>query len=318
MILMGRTGDGKSTLGNSLAEHLGVKRAPFATSDAAVSHTQATASILAQGVNINDSPGLMDTMGKDEDAAKIRAIVAYLMFLGYINALILVINEQAPRCDSSLQDAIKLLLDCFGNRVVGHIGLAFTRSIGLKTAEASRAWVRECCRLLSERTGYQVPEFPSWQLDLKPEAMALLGVPAERIEESKQRTNQALFDMLQWARTKPEMPTADMVAADYDHVRELKEEKKAREHDNTVVSEVEEKRTRTLTTISTPIMGTESQRVRTAPVRLGKLGTSKLSSAVQVGTKVTTHKAEEKRKVQTLGNGRVIYGEWLQVRDWDE
>lgn len=75
VLLLGQTGAGKSTVGQTLAEHLGYRGVAFEASDSIDAHTQRPKSIVVGGINITDGPGLMDTEGREKDIKNIELIV---------------------------------------------------------------------------------------------------------------------------------------------------------------------------------------------------------------------------------------------------
>lgn len=328
LCVIGRTGDGKSALCHLLAKHLGAAHTPFQAADSTNSHTHAPVSYLVSDVNITDTPGLMDSMGAVQDAENIRGIVSYLRSLKVVHLFLLVVNEQAPRFDSGMISAVKLIADSFRiedskdqprREIFPNMGIVFTRSFGFRSPEKAQDKTREICSTLTFAFEKGNPPYlECWQVDCHPGDLAMLGVPEERIALMKSATSTAVERILSWARSRDPMPMDQAVAAQYDHVRLLEEEKKARERDNTVVSTFTESRTRMLGTTSTPIWGTENHRQRVAFMSIGKLGTRRVSRTVQIGTHVVRHMVEEQREGQALGSGRVIYGEWQEIRRWDE
>ncbi len=73
--------------------------------------------MTAGDVDVIDTPGLMDTAGVVEDEANLRQIIDGARRRPFLNAVIVVVNEQAPRFDDGMQSAVKLLVDSFGKQV---------------------------------------------------------------------------------------------------------------------------------------------------------------------------------------------------------
>ena len=169
VVVIGRTGDGKSALCNLISRRLGMPQDPFQESDSALSHTHAPAQCQVGTLLVKDTPGLMDSGGVDKDETNIRLIVEDLRAGGYVNACVLVINEQAPRFDSGMQDAVKLIVDSFGAGCLGHLGFVFTKAFGQTTPEGAQSKASEFAGVISNRTHAAVAHIPAWQVDSHPE-----------------------------------------------------------------------------------------------------------------------------------------------------
>ena len=217
--VLGRTGDGKSALCNSIARRLGMPEDPFNESDATISHTHAPAQCQVEAMLVTDTPGLMDTSGVEKDETNIRLIVENARSGRYINAFILVINEQAPRFDAGMQDAVKLIVDSFGPGCLAHMGFVFTKAFGGVTPEAAQAKAAEFAAIISSRTHVPVHHIPAWQVDCHPEKLAAFGVPEAQISERIGLAETALDEMLRWARSMPRLNTDISVVGEYEHRR---------------------------------------------------------------------------------------------------
>ena len=75
VIVIGQTGAGKSTVAQAFVAHHGHAGVVFEASDAIEAHTQRPKSIVAGGVKITDTPGLMDPAGREKDMENIKLIV---------------------------------------------------------------------------------------------------------------------------------------------------------------------------------------------------------------------------------------------------
>ena len=117
VVILGRTGDGKSTLCRCLASCLDISPETaqvFRESSGVISHTHDPVSCSTDGnpgtdvglpgTNVTDTPGLMYANGFEK---RISKIVLYIRALSSVNAFLLVVNEQADTFDSGMQDAVK-------------------------------------------------------------------------------------------------------------------------------------------------------------------------------------------------------------------
>ena len=73
--MLGQTGAGKSTVAQAFVEHLGHRGVEFEASNRIEAHTQMPKSITVGGIKITDTPGLMDTEGREKDIKNMELIV---------------------------------------------------------------------------------------------------------------------------------------------------------------------------------------------------------------------------------------------------
>ena len=126
--LIGSTGTGKSSTGNSL-----INENAFDVSPSTDSQTQELVGILARWMGIPteepvlvlDTPGMGDTQTRD--TKNIAGMLVRLQELGYVNAFLLVLNCEAPRLSEQTQDHIRLYSEIFGKRFFENVMLVFTR-----------------------------------------------------------------------------------------------------------------------------------------------------------------------------------------------
>jgi hypothetical protein len=221
-MLLGRTGDGKSSLANLIAKFLGYKGdGPFGEGKSAASHTHDPQSIVVGNIKLTDTPGLMDTAGIDEDEKNLVKIVKDLKSDGFVNAFLLVINEKAPRFDDGMQTAVKLLYDTYGIDLFNHMGIVFTRS-NSKTVEQAGSYVEIVKTMLQNRTGVQIRHIPYWQVDCYPEDLKHFGSSDEFINKIGARNELSLKSLKAWLLTQERVDVSKVMATEYEATRKLK------------------------------------------------------------------------------------------------
>mmetsp|Transcript_25442 Transcript_25442/g.72946 ORF Transcript_25442/g.72946 Transcript_25442/m.72946 type:complete len:804 (-) Transcript_25442:36-2447(-) len=126
--LLGSTGTGKSSTGNSIFKRCDV----FDTSDDTASMTchpkikELPWRGSGEPVRCVDLPGLADTEGRD--AEHIEAMAEALKSeVRYVHAFLVIMNSQAPRFDSQLKDMLKKFRDVFGEDFLRNVMIGFTR-----------------------------------------------------------------------------------------------------------------------------------------------------------------------------------------------
>ena len=337
VVVLGRTGDGKSCICRSIATRLGVPphtASIFQDSPGVESHTHDPVSLVGgnPGVQVVDTPGLMDSRGVEQDERNIVKIVRHVASMGSVNGFILVVNEQAPRFDDGMQAAVKLLLDSFGPGLINNLGIVFTRAYGDVTPNDSAQRKVGYVELISKRAGIvPAPHVPSWQVDCRPDDKAKWGVPRALIDECIGQRDTVLDEILRWARSRPAVDTKDAAPGEYEERRRAREaqqkQKEAEEQrmrDNTVVKVETISRiveyNRTSVPIFQAVQKSREEWIGGMVPKWGKMGkkTVHYTENVHVGNTVTKYMREEKQKIETLGSGRVIYGDWTKVREWQE
>lgn len=215
--LLGRTGDGKSSLGNAMAMEMGVvEQSVFSEGDSPTSHTAAPQAVANDRIRIVDTPGLMDNEGSTHDEANMVEIVKHAQQMGYVHGFLLVINEQSPRFDSGMQDAVRLLVDTFGATMMNHLGVVFTRST-LRTSEETLAWMQSFRELLSARLERPVPHhIPHWRVDSKPEQLLWRGVSEDEVARRHMLNKVAIHDVRQWLWTRDRLDVTQVLADEYE------------------------------------------------------------------------------------------------------
>ena len=131
ILLIGKTGHGKSSLGNFL---LGQKDL-FKVYDTPKSGTQKTMSKEINGLTIIDSPGLLDSENdkdKNKDVEHYQQLVYYIKSLGELNGIIIVMNSQEMRNSEDIQTMMKMICNTFEYKNFKFISFVFTKFKGKK------------------------------------------------------------------------------------------------------------------------------------------------------------------------------------------
>jgi hypothetical protein len=141
MNLIGRTGVGKSSLGNLLLmislNNSEIVPLVFGDRVGENPHTHEPKSIRTRNgigeFEITDNPGLVASDGVDLDEVNVRKIIENISINIKTNAFLLVVDENSPRFDIHIQNAINLLYYSFGPFMMDNFGIVFTKASFNKT-----------------------------------------------------------------------------------------------------------------------------------------------------------------------------------------
>eukprot|EP00731_Ephydatia_muelleri_P005190 Em0002g1366a len=292
---------GENQLGDDLeakyirTERLGLSqndKTIFQSSSAVYSHThdQEIWASMNPTIKLMDTPGLMDTGGVVRDEDNIAKIVQHVSTLGYVNGFILVVNEQAPRFDGGMQDAVKLLVDSFGPLCLRNFAIVYNRAFGIVSPSESAKRTAEYTEMIMNRTAIPINHLPSWQNPVD---------------------------------------TTGAVIGEYEQRRKAREEEEKRKeadarriYDQSVILTETETTTKEYKRSSEPIMHAVERSMNTRrggfAGLIGRTRTVRWTEHVHVGNRVTFHMRESQRIVNTLGSGQKVYGEWTTVREWND
>jgi GTP-binding protein EngB required for normal cell division len=226
VIVLGRTGDGKSSLANMLAQQWDIVDQPvFAEGASPTAHTAAPQSVSGGGFTIVDTPGLMDPKGSAHDEANMVEIVKYTKQIGALHGFIVIVNEEVPRLDDGMQNALRLLVDTFGPTMLDHLAIVFTRSY--KPYDAMNKWVnadeRSFRTELSRRIDQPVPQlFPLWQVELRPDLWKKRGSSDEWVASMYERNQRVAKEIHHWLETQSKMDVSQIQPAEYLFTTRLK------------------------------------------------------------------------------------------------
>eukprot|EP00488_Nonionellina_sp_1-RS-2012_P004375 TRINITY_DN9827_c0_g1_i1.p1 TRINITY_DN9827_c0_g1~~TRINITY_DN9827_c0_g1_i1.p1 ORF type:complete len:226 (-),score=82.74 TRINITY_DN9827_c0_g1_i1:169-846(-) len=128
IVLMGMTGDGKSTFGNRLCDDTSMMAnttGPYTTSDDNNSCTQVLQKWVYDKLSVIDCPGWGDT--HDKDRTHTNNLCGYLRGCGGINAFVVIRNGANCRFDAYFQQQLKYFESVFGDEFWKHLIVVLTR-----------------------------------------------------------------------------------------------------------------------------------------------------------------------------------------------
>ena len=222
VLLFGRTGDGKSTSGNTILRILNPTGSVFFSESASsTSHTAEPKGenvSLLNGVTFRviDTPGLQDSTGTTADETNVMKIVETAVAEGTLNAFIFVLNETNPRIDGPMQAALKLMYDTFGPVIFDCLGILFTRAYR-KEAQSFK-WVQdEFLPLINSQFSLDINHLPSWRLENHPENLQQgpLMLSDEAVSGLKAMNQRSVNALKNWAMEKPALDVSNVRPAQY-------------------------------------------------------------------------------------------------------
>ena len=151
ILLIGKTGHGKSQLGNFLLQDQNA----FVVSSNPESETHLTEKKTVGNVTIIDSPGLLDSKHRDNE--HYTQMIASIKCLTKLNGILIVVNSQETRFSSDLQQMIKIICNNFNYETMkNNIGFVFTKFYGKsekkkkEIIQCKEGQVRECEKIIEK------------------------------------------------------------------------------------------------------------------------------------------------------------------------
>ncbi|EDR25431.1 hypothetical protein, conserved [Entamoeba dispar SAW760] len=200
LIMIGNTGDGKSSLGNFI-----LKKNAFKVSDGAKSVTQKTKGCYGKGdrsdVFVIDTPGLQDSSGPNKDIQHMNEMVDYIKEQKGLQGIIIVLNFTNPRLSDNIKKMIRLICKIFPiSDFWEHVSIVWAKcfcDISPKKLEKQMSSKKDeflpaLIKLAKETTGDELIKIPMFYVDSCPDE-----------DDDNTRSEEEIETLLTWARGLP-------------------------------------------------------------------------------------------------------------------
>jgi len=224
LLLIGKTGHGKSSLGNFL---LGQKDL-FKVFHNPKSGTQDPSKHERNGLTIIDSPGLLDSendANKNMDAEHYEKLVYFIKSQAELNGIIIVMNSQEDRFSEDIQTMLKMICNTFEYKHFKFISFVFTKFYGKKK-------VLEQIRKNKEEFVMQTKELIKkfYGQDELPGTLPYFFIDSDLDDEPDKDSLKAREEILNWAIGLPPFNPKELEAKD-PRYKNMKEE-----YDNEIIT----------------------------------------------------------------------------------
>ena len=160
ILLIGKTGDGKSTLGNFLFNDGKEHFKPFDTSE---SGTQETVVEKVGNLTIIDTPGLLDSSNQAENAEHYKEMINLIKKRQNLKGILIIKDSNNIRFSSDIQEMIKLMCNTFDNpKIFKNVAFVFTKFYMKKkneTKKNAQNFVSKAKNLIKEFYGNNIKDF---------------------------------------------------------------------------------------------------------------------------------------------------------------
>ena len=222
LILIGETGNGKSSLGNFI-----LKKNVFPVSDNPESETKITrgehgGSNVTDDIFVIDTPGLMDAEGTDKE--HLIQMVDYIKSNPGLQGIVIVFNYHQPKQPMNIKTLIKLLCNVFPNADFWrHVALVWTKyysNLSEKLKEKNKIYINKfmpkILDLVKETHGdISINSFPTFFVDSDP-------------EENDEFSNEEISRLIAWVHTLTPIDVTKVQETD-PNIEKIEEEEDIRE-----------------------------------------------------------------------------------------
>ncbi|EMH72397.1 AIG1 family protein, putative [Entamoeba histolytica HM-1:IMSS-B] len=232
LLLVGGTGDGKSSLGNFI-----LKSNKFDVTDDVNSKTQKTSGFYGEGnrsdVFVIDTPGFYDSEGIEKDNEHIEQMVEYIKNIKGVQAIVIVLNYNNKKLSSAVKTMIEIICNIFPiYDFWKHVCVVWTMCYNytpLKKLKQTintkkKLYYKELSQFAREITGDLKIVLPMYCVD---------SVPDEDFDNS--RSENEIKDLLTWVHCLKPISVDKITVTDATYKCITKEEK-----ENTTIKEIKD------------------------------------------------------------------------------